>query len=34
MVSEFRHIRMELANLEAQVEDLIAQSKQIHEHEK
>ncbi len=34
MLAEFRHIRIELANLEQQVEDLIAQSKQIHEHEK
>lgn len=31
MVSEIRQIRIALANLEIQLEDFIAQSKQIHE---
>ena len=31
MVSEIRQIRIALANLEVQLEDFIAQSKQIHE---
>ena len=31
MVSEIRQIRIALANLEVQLEDFIAQSKQMHE---